>query len=159
MIDKQVWHPVQPESVSTRPIPCRLFLKEKMKNEIKVWKGRLVAGAHKQIREQNTNTYSPTAHLQTIFAFALNAAKQNHTVVTLDITGAYLNAQMPSDVYMLINTDLTNHLLSIDKSYESYLNDRNQLIVKLDRALYECIESARLWYLDISTFRLSIGFI
>ena len=73
---------------------------------------------------------------------------------------------MTSDVSLLINTDLTNHsLLSIDKSYESsHLNGRNQLIVKLDRALYgwTSIASARLWYLDISTFLLvllSLGFI
>jgi hypothetical protein len=31
-------------------------------------------------------------------------------------------------------------------------------VVKLKKALYGCIESARLWYLDVKDFLLSVGF-
>jgi hypothetical protein len=32
------------------------------------------------------------------------------------------------------------------------------IVVKLDKALYGCIESAKLWYDDLSSFLLEIGF-
>ena len=103
MLTKGVWHPVNNENNNYKTITCKLFLKKKNDTSgTKIWKARLVAGGHLQIKE-NTNTYSPTAHFQTIFCFVLNAAKHDHHVVTVDITGAYLNANMTNDVYVNIN--------------------------------------------------------
>ena len=159
MINKAVWHPVK-FNESFKPIPCKIFLKEKiLQNNQKVWKARLVAGGHKQSRDGNINNYSPTAHLQTIFCFVINAAKNNHKTYTLDIAGAYLNAIMPNNIYMNINKTISNYLIQLDDKYKEFLNKYNNITVKLDRALYGCIESAKLWYIDISSYLLTIGFI
>ncbi len=51
---------------------------------------------------------------------------------------------------MRLNKYLTSVLTSIDKSYLKYVNDKGTCIVKLKKALYGCVESAKLWYDKIS---------
>ena len=48
--------------------------------------------------------------------------KHSHHVVTIDITGAYLNATMTSDVYVSINNKISNYLIQLNEDYENYLN-------------------------------------
>ena len=43
--------------------------------------------------------------------------------------------------------------------YQNYLQSNGTIIVKLERALYGCIQSARLWYDHIPNFLISIGFL
>jgi hypothetical protein len=38
----------------------------------------------------------------------------------------------------------------LDSAYEKYLEPDGTIIVQLDKALYGCIESAQLWYSNIS---------
>ena len=117
MLAKGVFHPVSKKATrKKRVIPSKLFLKMKLSPEnLAILKSRLVAGGHRQIK---TIIYSsPTAHIQSIFIIAFIAAKEGLIVCTLDITGAYLNARMTTDVYMRISPQLTNYLLEIDPTY------------------------------------------
>ena len=45
-------------------------------------------------------------------------------------------------VLMILN--LTNILVSIDKSDQKYVNEKGTVVVKLKKALYGCVESAKL---------------
>ena len=47
---------------------------------------------------------------------------------------------------MRIDSTLAAILVDLDESYKDYLLDDGSLIVKLEKALYGCIESAKLWY-------------
>ena len=80
--------------------------------------------------------------------------KIDHSLATIDFPGAFLNSDMPLEgshtVFMRLNKYLTDVLISIDKSYMKYVNDKGTCIVKLKKALYGCVESAKLWYDKIS---------
>ena len=45
---------------------------------------------------------------------------------------------------MRINKELSDFLAKIDKKYEVYLNNQGKIIAKLSKALYGCVESAKL---------------
>ena len=154
MLKKCVWHPVHTHLITgKRIIPSKMFLKQKLD----VLKARLVAGGHLQIRTTE-NFSSPTAHIFSIFILALIIAIFDLEVATLDITGAYLNATMTSEVYMRISATLSSILIEIDPTYQEFLSRNNSIVVRLDKALYGCIESAKLWYEDIKNFLLTNGF-
>ena len=69
---------------------------------------------------------------------------------------------MPLDndhaVLMRLNKYLTNILVSIDKSYQKYVNEKGTVVVKLKKALYGCVESAKLWYDKISSDLIQLGY-
>ena len=48
--------------------------------------------------------------------------------------------------------------MCLDSSYSQFLLQNGTMIVKLKRALYGCVESARLWYEHISTSLKGLGF-
>jgi hypothetical protein len=75
------------------------------------------------------------------------AAAENRHVVTLDVPGAYLNASMEDrEVHMRIDGYLAELLILLEPSYQEYRNSDGSVIVRLDKALYGCKESALLWY-------------
>ena len=153
MIEKEVWTPIHPSKTKEKNIiPSKMFLKEKIEGALTFLKSRLVAGGHRQIRTIEDVVSSPTADMTTIFIIALLAAMLRKKVCTLDITGAYLNAKMNKDVYMRLNRQLTAILVKRHPEYLPFVCKDGTLVVKLERALYGCIESARLWYEDLSIF-------
>ena len=69
---------------------------------------------------------------------------------------------MPDEVYMTLDKLTTRLLVDIDPSYEAFIetnkNGNEEITVKLNKALYGCVQSARLWYNTLSKFLKSIGF-
>ena len=47
---------------------------------------------------------------------------------------------------MTVPRILATYLISLDPSYAEYVQPNGDIIVKLDKALYGCVESARLWF-------------
>ena len=160
MCDKDVWEGVHLDSLSydqkKRIITSSMFLKDKYTADGKFdkLKSRLVAGGHLQDRNIHDNGSSPTVSTTSVFIVSAIAAKENRAVATIDFPGAFLNSDMPLDgdhaVLMRLNKYLTNTLISIDKSYQKYVNNNGTCVVKLKKALYGCVESAKLWYDKIS---------
>jgi histone deacetylase 1/2 len=82
-------------------------------------------------------------------------------VAKIDFPGAYLNTPMPKDgnkVYMRLNKFETKILIAIDPSFKKYVNANMTCVVRLNRALYGCIESAKLWYNKLSSDLMSMGY-
>jgi hypothetical protein len=48
-------------------------------------------------------------------------------------------------------------LIDLDPSYKGFQRANGTIIVELDQALNGCIESALLWYKELSSFLGSIG--
>jgi hypothetical protein len=99
---KGVFEPISEMPLGHRVIPCSYFVKEKYNGDghlIKL-KGRCVAGGHRQIRSTSTSTSSPTVSITSLFLVITIAAHENWDVVTLDLTGAYLNAPLNDGVFM-----------------------------------------------------------
>jgi hypothetical protein len=141
-----------------------MFLKDKYTADGKFdkLKSRLVAGGHLQDRNIYDNGSSPTVSTTSVFIVASIAAHECRSIATVDFPGAFLNSDMPLEgthtVYMRLNKYLTEVLISIDKSYNKYVNDKGTCIVKLKKALYGCVESAKLWYDKISHDLLLLGY-
>ena len=145
-------------------ISSHMFLKEKFSStgEFEKLKARLVAGGHmqdKSIYEEN-DISSPTVSTSAAFMVATIAAKERRSVATVDITGAYLNAPMSGhEVLMRLDKTMTDILLKIRPDYLPFRTDKGTMIVRLDKALYGCIESAKLWYNDLSSTLATMGYV
>jgi hypothetical protein len=53
---------------------------------------------------------------------------------------------------------LSHILIQIDPDIKPFLDERGELVVKLNRALYGCVQSALQWYNEISGFLETIGY-
>ena len=167
MLSKKVWRPEHWKYLTREEkravIRSSLFLKEKYDAEglYQKLKARLVAGGDRQDRTiySDAETSSPTVSTSSVFMLATIAAKEKRKVVTLDYSGAYLNAKLRKSVRMLLEPKLAELLCEMDPSYRKYLRMDGYLCVKLDKALYGCVESAKLWYDLISSQLRDHGFV
>ena len=78
--------------------------------------------------------------------------------MTLDIGSAYLNANIAKDVFMVLDSEIVEVLRQVHPEVDKLRQDDGSIIVKLKKALYGCVESAKLWYSNISNKLISIGF-
>jgi hypothetical protein len=167
MIDKKVWTAVKKSSIprSYKIIPSFMFLKEKYlaNGELERIKARLVAGGHIQDITPYEDTSSPTADLTSVFVIYTIAAREKRKVVTVDIKGAYLNAQIKEKVFMKLSKEMTEIMLTLPDGQEKFgrMVDSNDkcLYVQLDKALYGCVESAQLWFMELKSFMENLGFV
>ena len=163
MLSKGVWEPVFAQDLTEEErksiIVSRLFLKEKYKANGEFEKARLVAGGHQQDRTvYDRQETSPTIATSSVMIIAAIAAVEKREVVTMNIGGAYLHADMKKDVFMRLPKELSDVLVKLDVSYKRYVNAAGQIVVRLLKALYGCVESAKLWYEHFRACIEKIGF-
>jgi hypothetical protein len=164
---RPTWHPVSPQDLSAgerrRIIKSHMFLKEKHDPEgnFEKLKARLVARGDMEDRSMYDDVSSPTISLQASLTIAALAAREKRKVAVVDITSAYLNAKMEETVvHMSIEPALASILVAMDPdTYEQHIQPNGTLVVRLDRALYGCLDSARLWYRCLSEALSTIGFV
>jgi hypothetical protein len=140
-----------------------MFLKEKYLStgEFDVLKARFVAGGNLQDRSMysESETSSPTVALTSAYMVMALAAYEGRKVMTMDVGGAYLNADMKKDVFMRIDPATAAIFIELYPVYKDGLDGDGSLVVKLEKALYGCIESSQLWYENLSAKLKSIGFL
>jgi predicted lactoylglutathione lyase len=122
-------------------------------------KARFVADGSTQDKSLYEDVSSPTVSTHAVFINAAIAAKERRIVKVVDLPGAYLHADMSGEeVLMHISKEDAEIMIMMDAKYKQFLREDGSMVVKLSKALYGCIESAKLWYAEISkTFR-SIGY-
>lgn len=165
--EKGVWHPVAYSSLSPTHKEQLLysfcFTKEKRDNTLK---SRLVSIGSKQngpaFAGEVIDASSPTVNNMCMNIILAEIAEMSRVrdvhVVTVDIEGAYLHADMPSDRYLSLDKDLSHILADMYPDiYLKYLGRTGRLCLKLDKALYGCIESAKLFYDHLSATLHAIG--
>ena len=158
MIDKRVWTPVQMSSLSSTEkrgiIRSQMFLKEKYlpTGAFEKLKARLVAGGNQQDRDLYDDLSSPTVSTSVVMTVFAIAAYEKRKAVVVDIGGAFLNAKMDTgiNVHMRLDSTMSKMLSAIDSKYGKYTDDKGCIVVRLDKALYGCVESAALWYENLS---------
>ena len=72
------------------------------------------------------------------------AASEGRNVITIDIGGAFLNADIAStgiQVHMRLDRVMTQMLMQIDPTYQQYVEADGSMVVQLDKALYGCVEA------------------
>ena len=163
MVDMNVFEPLSPLTLSKtqlkKTIRSFMFMKEKFKSDgtFDKIKARLVAGGHME-EMPLMDISSPTASLEAVLMVAAIAAKERRSVCTADVPGAYLNADMVEEVIMIIEPLLDQLLIKIKPEWEEFLDEKESLHVILKKAMYGCLESARLWYDTMAAFLQEEGF-
>ena len=78
----------------------------------------------------------------------------------VDIGGAFLNASMTTGVplHMRLDKTMSNFLIALDSTYSKFTDDRGRIVVLLKKALYGCVESAALWYGNLSKSMTALGY-
>ena len=140
MLDEGVWEPVNINNFSYEQrksiIRSSLFLKEKFTSTgmFDKLKARLVAGGNMQDRSLYEDVSSPTVTTTSVMIVAVLAAKERRHVITADIGGAYLNAEMKTSiVHMKLDPTLTEMLVQLDSRYSNFLLNDGTLVVKLKK--------------------------
>ena len=154
MLKRKVWHGVLLDNLSAtqrkKIIRSSVFFKEKYKDGVfDRLKARLVGGGDQQdksLYDAPTEISSPTVSTTSVFSIISTAAAKQLDVVTFDIGQAYLNADMPGEVYVTLDPVSARILCQLDPSYLQFLGTDGKILVQLDKALYGCVESARLFY-------------
>ncbi len=167
MISKRVWTPILTRQLTQDQrrsvIRSSMFLKEKYlpSGAFDKLKARLVAGGDQQDKSLYSDISAATAATSSVFMVAAIAAREKRLVTVVDITSAYLNANMSNEVvvHMKIDKTLTKMLVDIDESYTKYINNDGGCIVRLEKALYGCVESAALWADNIKVTLTRGGFV
>jgi len=140
-------------------IPSSLFLK--LKSDMETLKARLIVHGDRQIlSEMFGSNSSPTININILLALLSLAAKEKHDFESVDITGAYLNAPLPEPEYMRLPADLAKILVDLDNTRAQYVDpDDGTIVVMLKKALYGLKNSGKLWYQEVHTFMVSMGFV
>lgn len=91
---------------------------------------------------------SPTVSQETVMTTLAIAAIERRRVATVDITGAYLECKLPDEdeVFMRLDPLLASMVAEVDPSAKVNIDDKGVLFVRLERALYGCVQSSKLWY-------------
>ena len=169
-VQMDVWELCKKQHLSfdaiKRIIPCSLFLKEKLlpDGSFDKLKARLVAGGHRQDTSLYDDVSSPTVNLTTLYTVLAIAAHEGHSLTAIDIKGAYLNAILKTvEVHMKIPAYLARLFVPVymqlkNRDVSEFLEKDGSLIVKIKKALYGLVESARLCYDHLCATLLSIGY-
>ena len=166
MIVRKVFKPVHrgllDEAQRRSTIRSSMFIKAKYLPDgtFDKLKARLVAGGDQQDKSLYDDLSSATVSTSSVFTLAAVAAHERRHVAVVDIGGAFLNADMGRDVlvHMRLDKTMSEFLITLDPSYRTFLDDRGGVTVRLEKALYGCVESSSLWYENLRTTMLSLGY-
>ena len=129
-------------------------------------KARHVANGDGQDRNHYSReeTSSPTVSISGLYLSLINNMHNfpSCTCVTADVGCAYLNARMPKHdpdklVFIKIDPDIATLLVEVDSNMLPFVRKDGSIIAELNKALYGCIESAVLWYEELSQTLISLG--
>jgi hypothetical protein len=143
-----------------------IFMKEKFDAEgtfLKL-KSRLTANGRQQDRVYIENSFgsvsSPTLAMSSLMTILSIAKSEARYMATIDVGSAYLNADMSKeDVIMILDKTVAEQYIKIRPEVANMLNDKGELYVKLQRALYGSLQASRLWYENISSFLSKNGYV
>lgn len=145
---RKVWRLV-PTPENTRPLGCRwvFTLKKNETGRIARYKARLVAQGYTQVKgETYDETFSPVVNFSLIrFFFAALVSCQKWTHLQCDVKGAYLYAPLKGNIFM--------------KQPQGFaVKGKENMVCKLERAIYGLHQSGRLWFYELHTILENIGF-
>ncbi len=167
LITKDVFDPVDPSTLISRQlrstIPSKMFVKLVLNPDgtVKKTKARFVGGGHRQDRSlyQPSDTSSPTISLTALNVLLSIVAMESRKVYTIDVTGAYLNAEIQKELYIRIPQEVSTHLIKRYPRFAIGLDGTGKIYARLKKALYGTIEASVLWYLLLMEILVQIGFV
>ena len=128
-------------------------------------KGRCAANGSKQKQylKPEESVASPTVSLEGLLATLVIDAKEGRKVSTFDVPGAFLQAPMPDDkkVLLKLKGEFVDIMCRVNPEHEpniQYENNVKVLYMRVERAIYGCIESALMWYNMFTEILEKMGF-
>ena len=163
--DRKVLEPKDARSLSPSERKAALqylmFLKEKRNGTIK---GRGCADGRKQrdyINKEEAS--SPTVAIESVMISCTIDAKEKRDVATIDIPGAFMQADMEDIVHMKLEGTMAELLVKIDPElYRKYIqveNGKTVLYVELRKALYGTLKAALLFWKKLTGQLKKWGFV
>ena len=163
---RDVLEPVKTSELShsqrKRALRYLMYLKQKRCGRIKA---RGCADGRKQrVYKTKDETSSPTVSTEALFLTAAIDAKEGRKVVTVDIPGAFMHADMNEEVHMKLEGKMAELLCRVDpKKYKHYMTKEKGkpvVYVRLKKALYGTLQAALLFWQNLSTFLIEeLGFV
>ena len=132
-------------------IPCMMFMKKKMNKvtkKLERWKARLAAGGHMQNPElyPKKDITVPTLDHSSLLVFLSSMMKRKGVKFhSMDFPGAYLSADLETEIYMVINKQNVDILLESKPELKQFVRSNGTIITKIQKALYGLKESGRLF--------------
>ena len=124
-------------------------------------KARLVAGGDQQDKSLYEDLSAPTVGTSSVFVLLSIAAHEGRAITVIDISGAFLNADMNTGltVHMRLDKNMTKMMIKLAPEYSGYVDDKGCVVVRLNKALYGCVESAALWYENLRDGLAALGYL
>jgi hypothetical protein len=158
--DKNVFEPCHygalSDSDKKKILRSLMFLKEKRDGRLK---SRFCADGSKQGQYLDVSEWSsPTALTESVLVTSVIEAHEGRTVVTCDIDGAYLYADMPERVFIELDEIMTDIMLKIWPELSLYVRPNGKVVLRLMKALYGCVQSSKLFYEHLANVLVKAGF-
>ena len=119
---------------------------------------RLVGGGNKQVEKEYENFYSSTIKTSSVFTILAEAASKKLHLKSMDIEGAYLEADMDDTiVHMRINNKVADMFIRERPELKEFLHN-GALFVKLKKALYGIIQAALKWKEKLTAELVKLGY-
>ena len=147
--------PIDPDGLSHEDIKQALeavnLISEKRSGEIK---GRMCANGSKQRQflHEGETVASPTVSVEGLLTTLLIATYEGRSVVSFDVPGAFLQADMPDDklVLLVLRGEFVDYMCKVNPDHLPNVQigkkGKKVLYMRVVKAIYGCIESALQWY-------------
>jgi len=165
ILDRNTWTPRHAHTLTAEQksgaLPCHAIGQQKHDDSLK---SRILANGKFQdkMKPEYSNMVSPTSsHMTTMIHLAVASYEQRPFISQIDYPGAYLGIDrskhnMPEEL-MRVSGKLAQLIISVDPTYKEY-EVRGSFYVSLDKSLYGLVESAALWYKEVSEHLDSLGY-
>ena len=141
-----------------------MFLKDKFdaQGNFKEYKGRLVGdGRHQDrnyLKEVYGSTSSPTALPGSIMLVLGLVAQRKMTMETADVGSAFIRNNLDDETFIRLSPAMTSKWIRFKPEDTKFVNQKGELVLKLNKSLYGCVQSPLLWYRNVNKFLLDQGF-
>ena len=120
------------------------------------FKSRLVVKGYKQIKDIDfKETYAPVSRLATLRITLAFASEKNWECHQMDLVTAFLNPKIDQE-NILMKLPKLNNLGSLAEF--NLAKPSTVRVVRLKKALYGLKQAPRLWFIEINSYLLSLGF-
>ena len=119
-------------------------------------KGQGCADRRKQrLYKLKEETSSPTVRLESLLLSCMIDAKENQKVMTCDILGAFMQADIDEQLILKFDGDLVELLIQVEPTYQPYIMYKGRqpvLYAEHDKSLYGTLQVVLLFWQKLSIF-------
>ena len=111
-------------------------------------KGRMVADGRTQDRTIYNNNASPTVQTKSVMACLKIAAVEDRLMMKVDISGAFLTADIDDtqEVWLYIDSELTPLIVKWKPEFKKFVHKDGSIVCKVLKGMYGLVQAAILFY-------------